>query len=97
MMSITIDETPTEKRWILQGQLVGPWVLELRTSWETAHRDRSGRTCIVDLTDVTFIDKGGERLLRAMSQQAVQFVADRLYIRRLLVQLERRSKSEENG
>jgi hypothetical protein len=50
MMSITIDETPTEKRWILQGELVGPWVLELRTSWETAHRDRSGRTCIVDFT-----------------------------------------------
>ena len=96
-MSITIDETPTEKRWILQGQLVGPWVRELRTSWETAHRDCSERTCIVDLTDGTFIDKGGERLLRAMSQQAVQFVADRLYIRRLLVQLERRSKSQENG
>jgi|SRR5882724_4274183 len=97
MMSITIDETPTEKRWILQGQLIGPWVRELRTSWETAHRDRSRRTCIVDLSDVTFIDKGGERLLRAMSKQGAQFVADRLYIRHVLVQLKSRSKSEGNG
>ncbi len=65
MLKISIIETPTEKRWILQGRLVGPWVGELRTSWKKKHRGQSGRTCVFDLKDVTFLDKGGERLVRA--------------------------------
>jgi len=88
VLRITINETPTEKRWILQGRLVGPWVGELRASWKKTHRDGpGGRTCIVDLSDVTFVDKGGERLLRAMSKQGVQFVANGIYIKYVLEQL----------
>jgi hypothetical protein len=56
VLKITITETLTEKR-CLQGRLVGPWVGELRTSWEKTHRDQSGRTCILDLKDVTFLTK----------------------------------------
>ena len=93
MMSITINETPTEKRWILQGKLVGPWVGELRTSWKTTHRDYSGRTCVVDLNDVSFIDKDGEKLLRSMSKQGVHLVAEGLYIKRVVERLKSGSKS----
>jgi hypothetical protein len=93
MMSITINETPTEKRWILQGKLVGPWVGELRTSWKTTHRDYSGRTCVVDLNDVSFIDKDGEKLLRSMSKQGAHLVAEGLYIKRVVERLKSGSKS----
>lgn len=86
MLRITISETPTEKRWILQGRLVGPWVAELRTSWKKTHRDHGGRICIVDLTDVTFLDKGAERLLRTMSKQGAQFIATGIYIKHVLQQ-----------
>ena len=87
MLKITINETPTERRWILQGRLVGPWVGELRTCWKKTHRDHGGRTCIVDLNDVTFIDKGGERLLRTMSKGGAQFIATGIYIKHVLEQL----------
>jgi hypothetical protein len=49
VLRISINETPTERRWILQGRLVGPWVAEVRTSWKKTHRDDGGRTCIIDL------------------------------------------------
>ena len=87
MLKITINETPTEERWILQGRLVGPWVDELRTSWKERRPSRGGRICVVDLNDVSFIDKGGERLLRTMSKQGAKLVADGMYIRHVLEQL----------
>lgn len=86
MLKITFHETPTEKRWILHGRLVGPWVAELRTSWKKTHRDHGERTWIVDLSDVTFIDQRGERLLRTMSKAGTQFIATGIYIRHLLQQ-----------
>jgi hypothetical protein len=86
VLRITISETPTEKRWTVQGRLVGPWVAELRTSWKKTHRDLGGRTCIVDLTDVTLLDKCGERLLRTMSKEGAQFIATGVYIKHVLQQ-----------
>jgi hypothetical protein len=84
VLKITINETPTEQRWILQGRLVGPWVDELRTSWKKAHVEDCGRTCVVDLGDVTFIDKAGERLLRAISKKGAQLVASGVYTKYVL-------------
>jgi len=86
VLRITIDETTTEKRWILQGRLVGLWVIELRRTWKKAHRPDNNRKCVVDLSDVTFIDEKGVRLLRAMSKQGAQFVATGIYIKHVLQQ-----------
>jgi anti-anti-sigma regulatory factor len=92
MLKITISETPTEMRWVLQGRLFGPWVSELRANWRTATRTRKGRTCIVDLNDVTFIDKGAEKLLRAMSREGAQFIANGLYIKHVVEGLKANDK-----
>jgi hypothetical protein len=67
VLKISITETTAELRWILHGRLVDPWIGELRTNWKRQVLNRKGRTCVVDLNDVTFIDERGKRLLRAMS------------------------------
>jgi hypothetical protein len=87
VLKITINQTPTEERWILQGRLVGPWVDELRTSWKKTHRTHGGTTRVLDLSDVSFIDKAGERLLRTMFKQGAKLVADGMYIKHVLEQL----------
>lgn len=92
MLRITIAETATEQRWTLDGRLVGPWVGELRACWKKTHRNHSGQTCIVDLNEVTFIDKGGERLLRRMAKQGARFVASGLYVKHVLDQLKPNGK-----
>ena len=84
MLKITVTETQTENRWILQGRLVGPWVHELRTCWKKKHRSQSSQRCVVDLNDVTFIDKSGERLLRAMSKKGAELIADGMYTKHVL-------------
>lgn len=84
MLKITMTETPTERKWIVQGCLVGPWVSELRTTWKKAHKSQDKRACVIDLNDVTFIDKSGERLLRAMSKKGVQLVATGMYVKHVV-------------
>ena len=86
VLMITKIETPAEEKWILQGSLVGLWVSELRRSWKKAHRADDNRKCVVDLNEVTFIDKRGETLLRTISKQGVQFIAAGIYIKHVLQQ-----------
>ena len=86
MLKITKTETPAEERWVLQGRLVSQWVDELRRNWKENHRAQGDRRCVVDLNDVTFIDKKGERLLRTMSKQGAQFMATGIYIKDVLQQ-----------
>jgi anti-anti-sigma regulatory factor len=91
MLKITVTNTATAERWILQGRLVAPWVNELKTSWSRAHRAVRRRKCIVNLDEVTFIDKRGERVLRSMSKQGAQLVASDVYIKQVLDRLDGKS------
>jgi anti-anti-sigma regulatory factor len=86
VLKITRTETSAEEKWILQGRLVGLWVSELRRSWKKTHRADNNRKCVVDLNEVTFIDKNGETLLRTMSKQGAQFIATGIYIKHVLQQ-----------
>jgi anti-anti-sigma regulatory factor len=91
MLKITITNTATEERWTLHGRLVAPWVDELKASWKREHRAAQGRRCLVNLEEVTFIDKSGERMLRSMSNQGAQFVASDVYIKHVLDHLRGKS------
>jgi anti-anti-sigma regulatory factor len=84
VLRITIQETESGSRWILQGQLAGPWVDELRKYWKMEHRAKNWKSCVIDLNDVTHIDKAGERLLRALSKKGAEFVATGLYTKQLI-------------
>ena len=86
MLKITRIETSAEEKWTLQGCLVGLWVSELRKCWKKTHRTDNNLKCIVDLNDVTLIDRKGERLLRTMSKEGAQFIATGIYISHLLQQ-----------
>jgi anti-anti-sigma regulatory factor len=87
MLKINFSETPAEERWILHGRLTDPWVDEFRACWKKNHRGDTGRACIVDLNEVTFIDKCGERLLRMLARAGAQFTASGMYTKRILEQI----------
>jgi len=92
MLKITITNKAREERWTLHGRLVAPWVSELKSCWRRAHRATKRRRCIVNLDEVTFIDKSGERMLRSMSKQGAQFVASDVYVKHVLDRLKRKAK-----
>ena len=93
MLRIMIADSAMEERWTLQGRLVAPWVRELEANWKRAHSMVEGRRCIVNLEEVTFIDKSGERMLRSMSRQGASFVATDVYVKHVLDRLRRRAES----
>jgi outer membrane protein TolC len=92
MLKISFSETPTEEKWILEGRLSGAWVRELRASWKKNHQTDKKRACILDLNDVTFIDKTGEGLLRVLRDEGAQFISGGCYVRHIVEQLEVRRK-----
>lgn len=92
MLKISVSETTTEERWTLCGQLTLPWVPELRASWKKNHRSVKGRACVVDLCEVTVIDKSGERCLRILRKQGAEFIACGVYIKHILEHLNRKKK-----
>jgi len=55
--------------------LTDPWVQEFRACWKKSHRTDVRRDCIVDLNEVTFIDKCGEQLLRLLAKEGAKFTS----------------------
>jgi RND family efflux transporter MFP subunit len=92
MLKITFSETPAEEKWILHGRLTHPWVQEFRACWKKNHRVDLRRACVVDLNEVTFIDKSGERFLRLLDRNGAQFTASGIYTNHILKQLNVRPK-----
>jgi hypothetical protein len=86
-LTVTVTNSPTEERWILQGRLGWPWVNQLRGDWRNARRTTETRRCIVDLNGVTFIDKIGKRMLRIMAIQGAQFATSDTGMRHVLENL----------
>ena len=95
MLKIKVARSPTEERWILRGRLVGPGVEKLKASWKSAHTktrgQRSVQRRVVNLDEVTFIDKSGERVLRFMSRQGARFIATDVCVRQVLDRLKCKS------
>lgn len=84
MLRITITDSPTEQKWTLQGSLSGPWIALLKLNWRSKRNSRQGKSCVVDLSDLTFVDRCGEKILRAMQKEGAQFTGCRVYTKGVL-------------
>ncbi len=92
MLRIGYTRTNRGQRWTLCGQLAGQWVGELRSCWEHHRTDDTAPGSVVDLSDVTFIDEGGEKLLSEMRAAGVKFEATGIETRHLIANLKRKSE-----
>ncbi len=92
MLKSVNSATVNEERWILSGQLAGPWVPELRSNWDQM-RDRScGRRYVIDLSDVTLIDDSGEGLLGELRGEGAELVARGMYTKHLIENIKSKEK-----
>jgi hypothetical protein len=92
MLRIAITELPGEQRWSLQGQLVGQWAAELKSTWERDRQMGDMRKCIVELMEVTAIDRNGEGVLAEIMRQGAEFIAADVYTKHLLVNMRKELK-----
>jgi anti-anti-sigma regulatory factor len=89
MLRVTILETSTEQKFVLEGKLTEPWVSDLESAWNSTRQARRGRMCIVDLRDITLVDESGKRILAAMCSEGVQFIVRGVNTRCLVEELEK--------
>jgi hypothetical protein len=95
MLRITIAETLTEQKWTVEGRLVHPWISELKCTWARTRTARRERKCVVDLTGVTFIDKGGENVLAELYKQGAELIAIGCYTRHVVENIERKESKRQ--
>jgi anti-anti-sigma regulatory factor len=75
VLKITVGQNSHPATITLEGKLSGPWVAELERSWSELTRNDGDSPAVVDLTDVTFISREGNRLLSSMYMQGAEFQA----------------------
>ena len=75
MLKITLIDTPSEQKLVLEGKLAKPDLAVLESAWEQARSKLGNRYCVVDLSNATSIDPSAEGVLLDMKRHAAQFVA----------------------
>lgn len=63
MLKITVQESSESRTMVLEGMLSGPWVDELEQTWLTLIGKRFDGQVLVDLSEVTFVDPEGKKVL----------------------------------
>jgi hypothetical protein len=91
MLRITVIDKGSEQRWTLHGRLTKECVAELVSGWRAASSRPSAGHRIVDLNEITVIDKSGEEVLSMMVGEGATFVATGLYTKYLLEALHERT------
>ena len=70
VLKISVVESRSKRRLILEGKLLAPWVTELRTACEKARADLQNRQLVNDLKNVTVVSQEGENaLLELMNER----------------------------
>jgi len=91
MLRISIVDTRSQRRLVVEGKLVPPWTTELRTAYDNANTDLGSRELVVDLKNLTVISHEGEDLLAELMNQGAQFRCCGMFARLLLRQLSNRA------
>ena len=94
MLKISMVESPTRLRVVLEGKLIAPWVSELRRTWGVAQSQLRGRQPLIDLRDVTHISQEGENALLQLMVEGARFTCKGVFTRRVIEQLARRCKGD---
>ncbi len=94
MFRISIVDTPTQRRLVVEGKLSGPWVGELRTTCRNASRDLEGRRLVIDLSSLTVISREGEDAIVDLMKEGARFSCAGVLTRHVLKRLARRCRCE---
>jgi hypothetical protein len=96
MMKISVVESQSRLRLVIEGKLIAPWTAELRRALDSARPELRGRALVIDLRNVTHISREGENALLDLMTEGARFTCKGVFTRRVLEQLARqcRCKSE---
>jgi hypothetical protein len=96
MLRISVTDSRTKRRLVLEGKLIGPWVAELRKASKAARGEIADRALVVDVKNVCVISEEGENALLELMSEGAMFRCSGVVTKHLIQQLRRRSKRNSN-
>jgi hypothetical protein len=87
MLRISTIETGSERRLVVEGKLVPPWIDELRQAWRQAGEALQERKLVIDLSNATVISPEAETALLELMQEGAKFSSEGVLTRYVLKQL----------
>ena len=96
MFRISTIDTQRERRLVVEGTLVRPWVDELRKTWNNAGDVLEGRSLVIDLNNTTVISREGANAIFDMMREGAKFSCGGVLTRHLLKELAHRCNARLN-
>jgi hypothetical protein len=94
VFKISIVDTRSRRKLIVEGTLVGPWVAELGTAWRNASQDLDRRNLVINLRNLTVISRDGEDAIFDLMKKGAKFSCGGVLTRHVLKQLVRKKQQE---
>ena len=94
MFKISVVDTPSQRKLVVEGKLSAPWVDELRTTWRNARRESDERKVVIDLSSLTVISREGEEAIFELMKQGAKFSCAGILNRYVLRGIARRCRCE---
>jgi hypothetical protein len=94
MFRISIVDSGSQRRLVLEGKLISPWTQDVEAAWKAAAQRPDRRKLVIDLTNVTLISRDGENTLFRLMNDGAKFACGDVLTRHVLKQLARRCACE---
>jgi hypothetical protein len=92
VLKITTIQNGDERKLILEGQLIEPWVTEFKKTWLEANQLANGQKLVVDLCEVTVVSSQAETLLLEIRRAGGQFICGGILNKHLVRQIDRKCR-----
>ena len=73
MFRISVVESDGQQKLVLEGTLVYPWTAEVENVWRAVASSAAVRKPMIDLQNVTAINRDGEETLYKLMRQGARF------------------------
>ena len=93
MLKISVIESNTQRRLLLEGRLIGPWTAELRFASQQAANGLGNRELVIDVRNLTAIGEEGEAVLLELMNQGARFCSRGMFTRQVLKRLARTARA----
>lgn len=92
MFKITLTDAGSERTLLVEGNLIAPWVDELKAACRRASRNLGDRELVVDVRNLSAISQEGENLLLELMADGVKFQCQGMFTKLVLRELGRRAR-----
>lgn len=94
VLSIAVADDGTQRRLVVEGQLINSSASELRIACEQARSKLTARELVVELNRLTAISQEGENLVLELMRAGVTFRSHCAFTKHILADLARRVRKD---